>query len=64
MVEKLKATNDQNEYKECKRIFEKAYEDWIKYCKVKSLDPKVGVLTKMMQINQVIFHLRSLYERN
>jgi hypothetical protein len=35
-----------NEYKECKRILEKAYEDWIKHCRAKSLDPKVGILAK------------------
>jgi hypothetical protein len=55
MIEKLKALNDQNEYKECKRILEKAYEDWIKHFRAKSLDPKGGILAKNQQTDQVIF---------
>jgi hypothetical protein len=58
MVEKLKASNDQNEYNECKIILEKAYENWIKHCRAKSLDTKVGILAKMQQTNRVIFYPR------
>jgi hypothetical protein len=47
IVEKLKVSNDQNEFKKCKRILEKAYENWIKHCRPKSLDPKVGILAKI-----------------
>jgi hypothetical protein len=32
MIEKLKASNDQTEYKQCRRILGKSYEDWFKHC--------------------------------
>jgi hypothetical protein len=61
MVKKLKIANDKNEYKECKRMLEDVYEDWIKHYRAKSLGTKVGIIARNAANKSGYFFSRDLY---
>jgi hypothetical protein len=62
MVEKYKNSKDKNEYKKCNGMLEDAYIDLIKFCRAKSLDPKIGIIAKNASDKSGYFCKRYLYE--